>query len=153
LFYTNLELKSTHDGVILESLMKHVRIALSRSILEIIFELKFINNAPSNLIRKLAKDLCLSQFACPQKLDTYNRLYKAPPYHVLFPKPRLLHYVFVRIFYPEDHSNEASNEITLEAVYGLMNGYSVDYAYVILNHMYRIANLNHNPSLPYSKCH
>jgi len=30
-----------------------------------------------------------------------------------------------------------------------MNGYSVDYATVILNHMHRIPNLNCNPSLPY----
>ena len=67
----------------------------------------------------------------------------------LFPEPCLLHYVFVRIFNPKDHSKEASNEIALEAVYRLMNGYSVDYASVILHHMYRIVSLNHNPSLPY----
>jgi len=30
-----------------------------------------------------------------------------------------------------------------------MSGYSVDYASAILNHMYHIANINRNPSLPY----
>ena len=89
----------------------------------------------------------MSQYACPQQLESYTRLRKAPPYHVLYPEPRLLHYVFVRIFYPKDHSREASNEIALEAIYRLMNGYSVDYASVILNHMYRIANLNRNMSI------
>jgi len=64
-------------------------------------------------------------------------------------EPRLLHYVFIRIFYPKDHSKEVSNEIALEAVYHLMNGYSTDYASIILHHLYRIANMNRNPSLPY----
>ena len=55
----------------------------------------------------------------------------------------------VRIFYLKDHSKEASNEIALEAVYCLTNGYFVDCASVILHHMYRIPNLNRDPSLPY----
>jgi len=74
---------------------------------------------------------------------------RAPPYNVLFPEPRLLHYVFVQIFYPKDHSKEASNEIALEAVHHLMTGYSINYTSVILNHMYRIANWNRSPCLPY----
>ena len=114
LFYANLELKSTPDSVSFESIVKNVKITLAPSVLETIFGLKFINNAPSNLTRKLAKESCLSQFACPQKLATYTRLHKAPPYHVLLPKPWLLHYVFVRIFYRKDRSKEASNVIVLE---------------------------------------
>ena len=133
-----------------ESVVKNVRITFSHSLLETIFCLKFIDNAPLNLTQKLAKELCLSQFACPKKkLVTYTRVRKALLYHVLFSEPRFLHYVFVRIFYPKDHSKEVSNEIALEAVYRPMNGYFVDYASVILHHMYKIANLNRNPSLPY----
>jgi len=74
---------------------------------------------------------------------------QSTPYHVLYSEPRLLHYVFVRIFYPKAHSKEAYNEVVLEAIYRLMNGYSVDYATMIMNHMYRIANMSHTPSLPY----
>jgi len=59
--------------------------------------------------------------------------------------------VFVCIFYPKDHSKEASNEIGLEAIYRLMNGYSVDHASIILNYMYRVANMSRTPSLPYGK--
>jgi len=47
-------------------------------------------------------------------------LHSPPPYHVLFPEPRLLHYVFFTIFYPKDHSKEASNEIALKNL-GVMN--------------------------------
>jgi len=98
-----------------------VRITFSHSLLETIFCLKFIDNAPLNLTQKLAKESCLSQFACPKKkLVTYTRVRKALLYHVLFSEPRFLHYVFVRIFYPKDHSKEVSNEIALEVVYRLM---------------------------------
>ena len=68
---------------------------------------------------------------------------------MLFLEPRLLHYVFIRIFYPKDYSKEASNAVALEAVYRLMFGYSVNYAPVVLHHMYRIAHLSRTPSLPY----
>jgi len=84
---------------------------------------------------------------CQSSKNSY--LHKAPLYHVLFSEHRLLHYMFARIFYPKNHSKGVSNEIALEAVYRLMNGYSVDHASAILHHMYRIANLKRNPSLPY----
>lgn len=116
LFYANLENKTTSSGVFFETVVKSVRIALSRSVLESIFGLKFFDTAPPNLTRKVAKDLCLQQFANPQKLEAYTQQNKAPPYHVLFSEPRLLHYVFVRIFYPKAHSKEAYNEIVLEAI-------------------------------------
>ena len=149
LFHANLELKSIFDGVSVESSVKGVKITLDRSILSLIFGLKFIDNAPLKPTRKAAKELCLSHYACPTKLESYTRRRNAPPYHVLYPKPDLLHYIFVRVFHPKDHLKEAYNKIALEAVYRLMNGYSVDYASVILHHMYHIANLNRNPSLPY----
>ncbi|KAJ8420626.1 hypothetical protein Cgig2_032404 [Carnegiea gigantea] len=117
--------------------VKNVQITLGRSVLESIFGPKFINTAPSNLTCKHAKDLCLSQ---------QN---ETPPYHVLFVEPRLLHYVFVRVLYPKDHSKEATNEIVLEAIYRLMTGSSVDYACLILDHMYRVACMTHAYHLPY----
>ena len=58
IFYANLELRSTPDGASFESIVKGVKIPLNRSVLEQIFELKFINNTPSNLTRKLAKESC-----------------------------------------------------------------------------------------------
>jgi len=61
-------------GYFFESYVKQVRITLSRSILETIFGLKFIDNAPSHLTQKLAKEFCLSQFAHPQKLAVYAPL-------------------------------------------------------------------------------
>ena len=149
LFYANLELKSTSEGISVKSFVNGVKISLDRSVLTLIFGMKFIDNAPSNLTRKMAKDLCLTQFACLAKVEAYTRRRKAPPYHVLYPEPRLLHYVFIRICYPKDHSKEAYNEIALEAVYRLISGYSINYASVILHHLYHIANLNRNPSLPY----
>ncbi|KAJ8434114.1 hypothetical protein Cgig2_024232 [Carnegiea gigantea] len=83
------------------------------------------------------------------KLDAYTRQNKATPYHVLFSEPRLLHSIFVRIFYPKEHLKEAYNEIVLEAIYRLMNGHSIDYATMILSHMYRVTNMSRTPSLPY----
>jgi len=97
----------------------------------------------------MAKALCLTHYACPQKLAAYKCQNRTPPYHVLFPEARLLHYVFVRIFYPKDHSKEAYNEVDLESIYRLMNGYSVDYASIIVNYMYRVANMSRPSSLPY----
>jgi len=44
----------------LDNIVKNVKITLNGSVLETIFGLKFINNAPSNLTRKLAKESCLS---------------------------------------------------------------------------------------------
>ena len=79
LFYANLKTKTTANGVFFESVVKSVKITLSRSVLESIFGLKFVDTAPPNLSRKVAKDLCLQQFANPQKLDTYTRQNKAPP--------------------------------------------------------------------------
>ncbi|KAJ8448505.1 hypothetical protein Cgig2_012149 [Carnegiea gigantea] len=143
------ETKTSANGVFFESIFKTVKITLNRPILESIFGLKFIDTAPYNLSRKVAKDLCLQQFAIPQKLQTYTRQNKAPPYHVLYSEPRLLHYVFFRIFYPKAHSKEAYNEVVLDAIYRLMNGYSVNYASMILSHMYRVANMSRTPSLPY----
>ena len=106
------------------------------------------HSAPT-LTRKAARDLCLSEFSCPQKLAHYQNRTKFPPYNVLFPEPCLLHYVFVHIFYPKDYFKEASNAVALEAVYRLMAGYFVDYASMILHHMYCIAHLSRTPSLPY----
>lgn len=131
------------------SLVKSVPITINRSVLETVFVLKFKDTATPSLTRKMAKDLCLTHYACPQKLEDYNRQNITPPYHVLFPEPRLLHYVFVRNFYPKDHSKEAYNEVALESIYRLMNGYSVDYALIIINYMYRVANMNRPTSLPY----
>ncbi|KAJ8438851.1 hypothetical protein Cgig2_023043 [Carnegiea gigantea] len=141
LFYTNLETKSTPKGVFFVRNVKTVTITLSRSVLRYIFGLKFINTAPSILTCKCAKVLCLAQFACPHKLADYKHQNKTAPYHVLFPEPRLLHYVCVRVFYPKGHSKEVSNEIALEAIYYLMTGYSVDYVSIILDHMYQVASL------------
>jgi len=131
------------------SIVKSIKITLSHSILESIFGLKFINTTPSNLTRKWAKDLYLAQFACPHKLAGYKRQNKAPPYHVMVPEPQLLDFVFVRIFYPKDHSKEASNEIVLEAIYRLITESSVDYVSLILDHMYRVASVSHTLPLPY----
>ena len=65
LFYVNLEIKSSANGVFFESLVKSVKITRSCSTLKSIFGLKFIDIAPPNLTRKMAKDLCLAQFASP----------------------------------------------------------------------------------------
>jgi len=67
LFYANLEVKFGANGVCFETLIKSIRITLSQLVLKSIFGLKFINTAPHTLTRKATKDLCLSQFACPQK--------------------------------------------------------------------------------------
>jgi len=149
LFYANLEVKSDACGLCFETLVKSVRITLTPATLESIFGLHYVNNAPSTLTRKTAKDLCLSEFACPHTLAHYKSRTNSPPYNVLLPEARLLHYVFIRIFYPKDYSKEASNAVALEAVYRLMSGYSVDYACIILQHMYRIAHVCRTPSLPY----
>jgi len=58
--------------------------------------------------------------------------------------------VFVCIFYPKDHLKKASNELVLEAIYRLMNGYSINYALIMLNYMYQVANMCRTPLLPYS---
>ncbi|KAJ8427671.1 hypothetical protein Cgig2_016764 [Carnegiea gigantea] len=92
LFYGNLEIKFSAKGVLFESLGKSVKIILRRYVLESIFGLKFIDTAPPNLTQKIAKDLYLTQFASPKKIEAYKQQQKAPPYHVLFSKPRLLHY-------------------------------------------------------------
>ncbi|KAJ8436026.1 hypothetical protein Cgig2_007684 [Carnegiea gigantea] len=60
------------NGVYLVSLVKSVPITINRSVLEIVFGLKFTETAPPSLTRKLAKDLCLTHYACPQKLATYK---------------------------------------------------------------------------------
>ncbi|KAJ8435565.1 hypothetical protein Cgig2_020027 [Carnegiea gigantea] len=73
LFYANLEVKATPNGIFLKSIVKNVQITPGRSVLESIFGLQFINTAPSNLACKCAKALCLSQFACPQKIVGYKR--------------------------------------------------------------------------------
>ncbi|KAJ8428241.1 hypothetical protein Cgig2_025055 [Carnegiea gigantea] len=45
----------------------------------------------------MANDLCLTHYACPQKLEGYKRENRTQPYHVLFPEPRLLHYVIKQL--------------------------------------------------------
>ncbi|KAJ8438050.1 hypothetical protein Cgig2_014179 [Carnegiea gigantea] len=82
LFYANLETKFTPKGTFFMSIMKSIKITLSHSILESIFGLKFIKTTPSNLTRKRAKDLCLAQFAYPQKLVGYKCQTKAISYSV-----------------------------------------------------------------------
>lgn len=149
LFYANMETKSTPKGMFFMSIVKYVKITLSHFVLKSIFGLKFTNTTPSNLTRKRAKDLSLTQFGYPHKLASYKRQNKAPPYHVLFPELRLLDFVFVCIFYPKDHSKEASNVMVLEAIYRLITGSSVDYVSLILDHMYRLASVSYTLSLPY----
>ena len=149
LFYANLNTKIGTNGLYLVSLVKSVQITINWSVLETIFGLKFLNSAPPNFTRKTATELCLTHFTCPQKLESYKCQNRTPPYYVLFPEPQLLHYVFVWIFYPKDCSKEAYNEIALESIYRQMNGYLVDYALLIVNHMHRVANLTHPSSLPY----
>jgi len=65
-------------GVFFESVVKNVRITFSHSLLETIFCLKFIDNAPLNLTQKLAKELCLSQFACPKKIGYLHARTQSP---------------------------------------------------------------------------
>ncbi|KAJ8446962.1 hypothetical protein Cgig2_006590 [Carnegiea gigantea] len=60
------------NGVYLVSLVKSVPITINRSVLEIVFGLKFTATTPPSLSRKMAKDLCLTHYACPQKLATYK---------------------------------------------------------------------------------
>lgn len=78
-------------------------------------------------------------------METYKCQNRTPPYHVLLLESCLLHYIFVRIFYPQDNSKEVYNEVSLEAIYQLMNGYSVDYALIIVNYMYGMANMSRPP--------
>jgi len=141
--------KSSVHGTFFEMLVELVCITLSRSILESIFGLTFIDTASLTLTSNVVKDFAYLNLLVLISSTCTKKQKKAPPYTVPFPERRLLHYVFVRIFYPKDHSKEALNEIALEAIYRLMSEYSMDYASVILNHMYHIANLNRNPSLPY----
>jgi len=98
------------NGVYLASLVKSVPITINRSVLKTVFGLKFKETAPTFLTRKMAKDLCLTHYACPQKLAAYKYQNRTPPYHVLFLEPRLFHYVFVHIFYPKDRSKLAYNK-------------------------------------------
>ncbi|KAJ8433436.1 hypothetical protein Cgig2_008614 [Carnegiea gigantea] len=149
LFYANFETKMDGNGMYPVSLVKSMPIIINSSVLSTVFGLKFTNLAPPSLTCKMAKALCLTYYACPQKLATYKCQNRAPPYHVLFPEPRLPHYVFVCIFYLKDHSKEAYNEVALESIYHLMNGYSVDYASIIVNYMYQVANMSCPSSLPY----
>ncbi|KAJ8421764.1 hypothetical protein Cgig2_018957 [Carnegiea gigantea] len=79
--------KTTANGVFFESIVKSVKITLSRTVLESIFGLKFVDTATHNLSRKVAKDLCLPQFARPQKLETYTWQNKAPP--IMFCTPNI----------------------------------------------------------------
>ncbi|KAJ8421227.1 hypothetical protein Cgig2_034077 [Carnegiea gigantea] len=72
-------IKITANSVFFESIVKSVKITLSCPILESIFGLKFVDTTPPNLSRKVAKDLCLKQFASPQKLEAYTWENKAPP--------------------------------------------------------------------------
>lgn len=65
LFYANLEAKVGVNGMYLVSLRKFVSITINRATLETVFGLKFTENAPSSLTRKMAKDLRLAQFTCP----------------------------------------------------------------------------------------
>ncbi|KAJ8427251.1 hypothetical protein Cgig2_023917 [Carnegiea gigantea] len=123
------------NGVYLVSLVKSVSITINRSILKTVFDLKFNETAPPSFTRKMAKNLYLTHFACPQKLAAYKCQNRTPPYHVLFPEPRLLHYVFVCIFHPKYHSKEAYNEVALESIYRLINGYSVDYASILVSYI------------------
>ena len=95
LFYANLEVKSGAHGLCFETLIKSFRITLNPATLESIFGLRYVNTAPSTLTRKVAKDLCLSECACPQKLAHYKPRTNSPPYNVLIPEARLLHYLFV----------------------------------------------------------
>ncbi|KAJ8444398.1 hypothetical protein Cgig2_026602 [Carnegiea gigantea] len=52
------------NGVYLVSLVKSMPISL---VLKTILGLKFTNTATPTLTRKVAKDLCLTRYACPQK--------------------------------------------------------------------------------------
>lgn len=52
-------------------------------------------------------------------------------------------------FYPKDYSKEVFNEVALESIDRLMNGYLVDYTLIIVNYMYQVANMNRPTSLPY----
>ncbi|KAJ8432876.1 hypothetical protein Cgig2_021012 [Carnegiea gigantea] len=135
------------NGVYLVSLVKSVPIIINHPARETVFGPKFTETAPPSLTRQMAKDLCLAHYACPPKLIAYKCQNRTSPYHVLFPEPRLLHYVFVCIFYPKDHSKEAYNEVALESIYRLMNGYSVDYASIIVSYMYWVANMTRPTSV------
>ncbi|KAJ8435532.1 hypothetical protein Cgig2_014451 [Carnegiea gigantea] len=92
LFYANLETKIGANGVYLVSLVKSVPITINHLVLEIVFGLKFTATAPPSLTRKMAKDPCLTHYACPPKLAAYKCQNKTPPYHVLFPELRLYMY-------------------------------------------------------------
>lgn len=61
LFYANLEITPSPKGIILVSNVKG-------AVLGSIFSLKFTEIAPSSLTQKKAKDLCLVEYACPDKL-------------------------------------------------------------------------------------
>jgi len=52
LFYANLETKTSASGVFFESVVKAVKITLSRPVLESIFGLKFIDTAPITYLEK-----------------------------------------------------------------------------------------------------
>ncbi|KAJ8423737.1 hypothetical protein Cgig2_023892 [Carnegiea gigantea] len=60
------------NSVLFESIVKPVKITLRHPIFESIFGLKFVDTAPPNLSRKVVNDLCLKQFANPQKLEAYH---------------------------------------------------------------------------------
>uniref|UniRef100_A0A7C9A3Y1 Uncharacterized protein n=1 Tax=Opuntia streptacantha TaxID=393608 RepID=A0A7C9A3Y1_OPUST len=91
LLYAHLELKSTSDGVSVESIVKGVKIALDRSVLSQLFGLKFINTAPSNLTGNLPKNpICLNMLA----LNNWNPTHGfAKPHHIIFYTPSLDSYI------------------------------------------------------------
>ncbi|KAJ8426236.1 hypothetical protein Cgig2_030329 [Carnegiea gigantea] len=146
---TILEITPSPKGIIITSNVKGAQITLSHAIIGSIFGLKFTKTTPSSLTRKKAKDLCLAEYACTDKLAEYKHKNKPPPYTVLLPEPRLLHFVLFRTIYPKENSREASNEIVLAVIYRLMIGYSFDYASIVLDDLYRVSCVTRTPSLPY----
>ena len=90
------------------------------------------------LTRKVTKDLCLHTMLAPKKSQLTSNRTEYPITMSSSQSPDCYIMSLFTFFYLKDHSKEAYNEVALESIYRLINGYSADYVLVVINYVYRV---------------
>ena len=81
--------------------------------------------------------LCPEKYSYPSKSKKSDQSYIA-----LHSDPRILYYILVTTIYPCGSSKETTNYTLIKTPYYIVEGYSVDFAELILEYMTKVCNIS-----------
>lgn len=145
LFYLNMTLVNSSEGLSIESNVKGIKIKLNNQILAEILGVAPVVHDKSYPSRLSCITAARTQFLLPNTPTSKQLTHSS-----LDLEPKIIFQFLTRTILPRSNSRELLTDQCLEILYLLFNGYPLDLPSIILTYMSHIYNSSRPAALPYA---